>query len=804
MRRLWVLVSSLVLLAGAVAPVMGADPWNPPAEVNEDLPPGLVAYHEIGPRLRAIDTASERVKVEVIGESVQGRDLYLAMVSEPRSFGRLGRYMALRNLMLRDPAAAQRRIDEFRDFKVPVFVNGSIHGNEWEGVDASLRLIEQLAFSDDAETRKILRNTIVLFNVVQNPDGRVLGQRRNVNDFDLNRDFATLSQPESSITQRLLAEWNPMVTLDLHGYVGPGGLIEPATPPHNPNYEYDLYIKWAFDQAEAMAAGSEAATGLEPWIPYRDFAPGDWDDWPPIFTPMYAMYHGSYGHTLESPLRVNNSAVNLPPEERRRRAEINTRWHVGAVWEALEFASENRLGMVRDQIEIFRRGTAGEPGVPIPFGGLWGPEDVYTTTFPEAYVIPVGGGQRSETAAARLVNHLLVNDVQVWRATESFTVGGETYPRDSYVVDMNQPKRGLANTMLERGHDISDRVPQMYDISGWSHSLLWGATVDVVARGTDFDVRAVRLRGGQEADGGVDGGRAAAYALELDDVAAVLAVNDLLDMSFSLERTDDGRVLVPADAKPELTTLAATYGLDFDALRRAPDDRAPLERPEIAAAVEGSELFVLDQLGFEVDPVTGDDLDAGFDLSGYDVLMVSSGLDYESLGATARAEVDDFLASGGGLVGRGFEGVAFNDAAGVLPVDTGAGPWCSIANGVVEVEHPGGSPVTASYAPHDTSFVYDPLWFTELGPGVAVSERFAPGDFFVGGHWLGDDEAGANDCSGARAGSGQDDAAGHASIVHGTSDGGRAVLFGTNPLFRDHPKGLFAQVAAALYWTASD
>ena len=78
MRRLSVLVSSLVLLVGAVAPVMGADPWDPPAEVNEDLPPGLAAYHEFGTRLRAIYTSSERVMVELIGYSYQVRDLYLS------------------------------------------------------------------------------------------------------------------------------------------------------------------------------------------------------------------------------------------------------------------------------------------------------------------------------------------------------------------------------------------------------------------------------------------------------------------------------------------------------------------------------------------------------------------------------------------------------------------------------------------------------------------------------------------------------------------------------------------------------
>ena len=39
----------------------------------------------------------------------------------------------------------------------------------------------------------------------------------------------------------------------------------------------------------------------------------------------------------------------------------------------------------------------------------------------------------------------------------------------------------------------------------------------------------------------------------------------------------------------------------------------------------------------------------------------------------------------------------------------------------------------------------------------------------------------------------------------GTGDTGeRAVLSGTEPMFRDHPKGLYPQVANALYWVASD
>ncbi len=57
--------------------------------------------------------------------------------------------------MLKDPEKAQAMIDSFGDFKVPVFINGSIHGNEYEGTDAAIGLIETLAYGDTEEIQTI-------------------------------------------------------------------------------------------------------------------------------------------------------------------------------------------------------------------------------------------------------------------------------------------------------------------------------------------------------------------------------------------------------------------------------------------------------------------------------------------------------------------------------------------------------------------------------------------------------------------------------------------------------------------------
>ena len=168
--------------------------------------------------------------MDVIGQSAAGRNLFLVTLSAPEALGRPGRYQAIRKTMLKDPAKAQEMIDKFGDFKVPVFINGSIHGGEYPGTDAAIRLIETLAYENTEEVQAILANVILLVNVVQNPDGRVAGTRRNSNDFDINRDFITQSQPETRATVKILTEWNPMITLDLHGFVTPM-LIEPCTPP---------------------------------------------------------------------------------------------------------------------------------------------------------------------------------------------------------------------------------------------------------------------------------------------------------------------------------------------------------------------------------------------------------------------------------------------------------------------------------------------------------------------------------------------------------------------------------------------
>jgi hypothetical protein len=265
---------------------------------------GLIAYHEIAPRLNDLQRRSDRVSVEVIGQSTQGRDLYLVTVTAPESNGEARRQEQIRRRIEENPAAAARDASLLKSYKAPFLVHGNIHGNEWEGTDGALKVVEELALSDDPATAALLERTRVYAVLTVNPDGRVNNTRANAAGFDMNRDYITASQPEVVATRQVVIDKQPLVFLDMHGYVG-GTLIEPGTPPHGQNYEYDLYIRHALANAEGMEAGIQRAVAagtttpdaLNPdgsaIIPFRDWEPGDWDDWPPIFTPMYSMYHGA-------------------------------------------------------------------------------------------------------------------------------------------------------------------------------------------------------------------------------------------------------------------------------------------------------------------------------------------------------------------------------------------------------------------------------------------------------------------------------------------------------------------------------
>ncbi|WP_139979894.1 M14 family metallopeptidase [Nocardioides litoris] len=805
----------------------------------------LISHADLAPRLTELMAKSDRVSVQVVGQSTEGRDLYLVTLTAAEDEAETAQQAAWKDAIKNDPDAAKADTALANGYKTPVWISNNIHGNEWEGTDAAMQYIEYLATAPISEVGSILANNRLYFSPSLNPDGRTNATRATALGLDPNRDMITNTTPETRSFIRQAQAIQPIYAADFHGYTSVLQM-EPCGPPHGSNYEYDLIMPHNYALAlkvekDVVAADIpdntyyDTATGRATTtktgnikIPYRD-TPDGWDDFPPIFTAQYAMFYGAAAATVELPLgRGANNGTRQTPE----RAVTNTAVALQTMKSIVGYMNTagNAKEMIGNQIEAFRRGTAGEPkkaltvadvgAVPGPtqWRSLWDVVDNQDTiSLPRAYVVPLGSRQRSASDARDLVAQLLKHDIEVQRLTAPATIGGTTYPAGSWVVDMHQPLRGLANALLDLGEDISAKVPSMYDVSAWSLGKLWGATVDKVGSTTDAPI------GATEPVTSLDAPTApveSSYTtFDLAGVSDYRVANDLLEYGVKVSMLGDGSVVVDRAGYAAATAAAEENGVDLETADAADlaalDDATtkPLDDLSIAYVGTQDDRLSLTELGFDdLKPVTAAQLNAAgagtTQLAGVDVLWIGSsfadvapsnqnpaGLNLEA----ARQELKAYADRGGSILGRGSNAFNAAKAAGLLTGTAVNGN--SSGNGIVDVDTPAGS-VLAPYA-QETSFIYPAAWFTGLGAETKVEQTYDATKPFLAGHWR---QTAPTTTNPTPAPNGPDAAKGQAAVVssENATTGAKSLVFGTSVFFRTYPKGGMSQAARALFWAGPE
>lgn len=166
-------------------------------------------YADVMAFIDSLRAASRDVYVTTLGQSPQGRDLPLVILSRP---------------LVRTPAEARRL------GRPIVYLQGNIHGGEVEGKEAALALLRDLAVDP---YKNVVDSVVILAAPIYNADGNdamgpqarnrgaqngpaLVGQRANGQNLDLNRDYIKAEAPETRAALRLFNAWDPDVFVDLH------------------------------------------------------------------------------------------------------------------------------------------------------------------------------------------------------------------------------------------------------------------------------------------------------------------------------------------------------------------------------------------------------------------------------------------------------------------------------------------------------------------------------------------------------------------------------------------------------------
>jgi hypothetical protein len=453
--------------------------------------------------LRALaEAAPDRALLTEYARSWQGRPLWLFIIGNRERMARLDEIKAGRRALADPRGGSAADIDRLvREQPVITALLHSVHGNEISGVDAALaEAYHLLAAVGDPTVDLIMRESIVLIDPMQNPDGRARfiasnthahaatpdetpyaaehdepwpGGRSNHYLFDLNRDWFPQNHPESQGKVRFLLEWLPQVTVDLHEMGGESQYyFPPAAAPNTPNTT-QAQRDWMVTFGRANAARFDER-GFHYFIReiYDSFYPGYGASWP--------FFIGSLGKTFE--MAGTRGLLYRRSDGTRLTYRDGVVRHFTAAIQTAATAAANRETMLRDFVE-YRRSAIAEGG---------------TTE----YVLAAGN---DPLRAERLAELLAKNGLEVRRIEAPVKAGGRDVAAGSFIVPLAQPMGRLVKTLLDPHVSMGDefiaeqdrrrklRLPdQIYDITSWSLPLLYDVDVVVTNRPTGAKTSAWR------------------------------------------------------------------------------------------------------------------------------------------------------------------------------------------------------------------------------------------------------------------------------------------------------------------------
>jgi hypothetical protein len=475
----------------------------------------IADWKQIVEYFNKLDKTSDRVLVKEIGRSTQDRPLIVAFISSSSNIKNLDRYRQISAKLadprvVRDAAAADVLI---KNGKTIVSVSCSIHSTEIVASQMSMNLGYELATANDAETKEILDNTILLLIPSPNPDGiqivadwyrKTLGTKAEGSSppelyhyyagHDDNRDWFMMNLKETrAITKLFWQEWFPQIVYDVHqqGQNASRFIIPPFYDPTNPRIPPSILrdvgaigYKMAADLQDANISGVATNSTYDTW-------------WHGGFRTV-PYFHNSIGILSEAASSRLMTPVTVKREDLARTRNIRglsnllepatnypDPW-LGGEWRPrdianiemiasrslLQMAAKFRPRYLRNFFEIGRENLAPKASDPLAF--------------------IITAGQPNAESVARLLEILMWQGIEVYEMTRELNVkmaadqaDYHEMPLRSFLVFVNQPQKNNVLTLFERQVYPHRLLPNgdaeaPYDVAGWTLPLQMGVEFDPV------------------------------------------------------------------------------------------------------------------------------------------------------------------------------------------------------------------------------------------------------------------------------------------------------------------------------------
>ena len=396
------------------------------------------------------------------GKTYERRPLFYAVISSEANIAEI------ENIRLNNLSALDFNDNRIND-KAIVWLSYSVHGNESSSTEASMQTIYELL----TKRSDLLENTVVIIDPCLNPDGRDRyanwynqtttipyntnkismehkepwpGGRANHYLFDLNRDWAWITQVESQQRLDEYQKWMPHVHVDFHEQ----GINEPYyfAPAAEPYHE--VITKWQRDFQFMIGKNNAKYFDENGWL---YFTKEIFDLLYPSYGDTYPTYLGAIGMTYEQAGGGVAGLGILNSEGKNLTLVDRVKHHTVAGISTVEISSANSEKLNTEFVNFFKN------------------KDGNTT-----YIMN-GDKDKIDQLSRFLKNHKIDfyssdnQKLSVYSYNKNKTVNHSISTADLIIPNF-QPRGKLVDVFLERTTKLSDSMT--YDITAWSLPFVYG------------------------------------------------------------------------------------------------------------------------------------------------------------------------------------------------------------------------------------------------------------------------------------------------------------------------------------------